>query len=237
VSRETLPAHPAFGVAVDVVLFTIRDDALRVLAVKRRNEPFKGRWALPGGFVQPDEGLEQAAGRELNEETELNPKQVHLEQLATYGDPDRDPRQRVVSVAYMALAPDLPLPVAGDDAAGAAWMDVSELLRSRTRLAFDHSKILRDGLERVRSKLEYTPLAAAFCAREFTIAELRRVYEIVWGTKLDSRNFHRKVTRTPGFVVGTGRVRVGRGRPAQTYRVGNLGLLNPPLLRPDAKVR
>ena len=183
--------------------------------------------------MRPKENLDQAARRELEEETGLRARLVHLEQLGTYGDPARDPRQRVVTVAYLALAPDLPLPVAGGDAARADWLGVSELLRSRPRLAFDHSQILRDGLDRAGSKLEYTPLATAFCAPEFTIAELRRVYEIVWDTELDPRNFHRKVTGTSGFVIDTKRRRADRGRPAQIYRVGNLRLLNPPMLRPD----
>lgn len=231
--KELALQYPAFGVTVDLVLFTIRGGALRVLAVKRSSEPFKDRWALPGGFVRPNENLEQAARRELEEETGLNARHVHLEQLGTYGEPDRDPRQRVVTVAYLALAPDLPAPVAGGDAAGADWIEVRDLLRLRPRLAFDHSQILRDGLERARSKLEYTPLATAFCPREFTIAELRRVYELVWDTDLDPRNFHRKVTGTKGFVVDTKKRRIDRGRPAQIYRVGNLRLLNPPMLRPD----
>ena len=231
--KELVPRYPAFGVTVDLVLLTIRAGALRVLVVKRGSEPFKDRLALPGGFVKPDENLEQAARRELGEETGLITRQVHVEQLGTYGDPDRDPRQRVVTVAYLALAPDLPAPVAGGDAAGADWIEVGELLRPRSRLAFDHSQILKDGLERARSKLEYTPLAAAFCPREFTIAELRKVYELVWDTELDPRNFHRKVTGTKGFVIDTKKRRVDRGRPAQIYRVGNLRLLNPPMLRPD----
>lgn len=231
-ARETTRSYPPFAVTVDVVLFTLMRGRLCVLAVKRGAEPFKGRWALPGGFVQPDEKLEQAARRELREETGLDSTRIHLEQLATYGDPHRDPRQRVVSVAYLALAPGLPAPAAGSDAAGADWVDVDHLLRSRSALAFDHAEILKDGLDRARSKLEYTPLATAFCPREFTIAELRRVYEIVWGTQLDPRNFHRKVTGARGFVVDTKKRRVERGRPAHVYRVGNLRLLNPPMLRP-----
>jgi 8-oxo-dGTP diphosphatase len=225
-------AYPNIAVTVDLVLFTIQSESLRVLVVRRGGDPFKGRWALPGGFVGSEEALEQAARRELKEETGLDLKPVHLEQLATYGDPDRDPRQRVVTVAYLALAPSLPPPIAGSDAAGAAWVDANDLLRSRSALAFDHSRILKDGVDRARSKLEYTPLATAFCPREFTIAELRRVYEIVWGTDLDPRNFHRKVTGTRGFVVNTKKRRVERGRPAQVFRVGRLRLLNPPMLRP-----
>src|SRR5438093_2448896 len=224
-ARETKRPYPPFAVTVDLVLLTLIRDRLCVLAVKRAAEPFIGRWALPGGFVQPDENLEQAARRELREETGLDAARIHLEQLATYGEPHRDPRQRVVSVAYLALAPGLPAPIAGSDAAEATWLEVRELLRMRPGLAFDHGQILRDGLDRARSKLEYTPLATAFCPREFTIAELRRVYEVVWGTELDPRNFHRKVTGTRGFVVDTKKVRVERGRPAQVYRVGNLRLL------------
>jgi 8-oxo-dGTP diphosphatase len=232
-TKEVASQFPAFGVTVDLVLFTIRGGTLQALAVRRGLEPFKDRWALPGGFVRPNENLDQAARRELEEETGLRVRLVHLEQLGTYGDPGRDPRQRVVTVAYLAFAPDLPVPVAGGDAARAGWVEVSELLRSRSRLAFDHSQIMRDGLDRARSKLEYTPLATAFCAPEFTIAELRKVYEIVWDRELDPRNFHRKVTGTNGFVIDTKRRRVDRGRPAQIYRVGKLRLLNPPMLRPD----
>jgi len=232
VPRGRDAAYPNIAVTVDLVLFTIQAESLRVLVVRRGADPFKRRWALPGGFVRPDETLEQGARRELKEETGLEVRQVHLEQLATYGDPDRDPRQRVVTVAYLALSPGVPLPIAGSDAADAAWVEVNELLRSRSVLAFDHGRILRDGLDRARSKLEYTPLATAFCPPEFTIAELRRVYEIVWGSELDPRNFHRKVTSTRGFVVNTKRRRVERGRPAQVFRVGKLRLLNPPMLRP-----
>ncbi len=163
-------AYPNIAVTVDLVLFTIQAESLRVLVVRRGVDPFKGRWALPGGFVRSDEALEQAARRELKEETGLDVKQVHLEQLASYGDPDRDPRQRVVTVAYLALAPGLPAPIAGSDAAGAAWVDANDLLRSHSALAFDHSRILRDGVDRARSKLEYTPLATAFCPANHVLA-------------------------------------------------------------------
>lgn len=217
-----------FAVAVDLVVLTVREEKLCALAVRRGIDPHMGALALPGGFVHDEEGLEEAAARELEEETGLSRGSVHLEQLATYGDPGRDPRQRVVSVAYLALAPDLPAPAAGSDAAEAEWRPVTAL----RGLAFDHDRILRDGVERARSKLEYTPLGAAFCGKEFTVAELRRVYEIVWGERLDPRNFHRKVTKTPGFLEPTGETTTrDGGRPAQVFRRGSAGLLHPPLLR------
>lgn len=223
--------YPPVAVTVDLVLLTIRHDDLEVLLVRRGEEPFAGALALPGGFIRPDETLSQAAARELAEETSLTVGAAHLEQLASYGDPDRDPRMRVVTVAYLVLAPEMPLPQAGTDAAEAGWSSVSEVL-GRDLLAFDHRQILADGVERARAKLEYTPLAAAFCPPEFTIAQLRRVYEIVWGTALDPRNFHRKVTGTPGFVIPAGTATAGdRGRPAQLYRTGPADQLYPPLLR------
>jgi 8-oxo-dGTP diphosphatase len=222
--------YPPFAVTVDLVVLTLRDDALHVLLVERGADPWRGRWALPGGFVHPDEGLDAAAARELAEETGVRDVPGHLEQLASYGDPDRDPRMRVVSVAYLALAPDLPEPRAGSDAAGAAWVRVDDALARP--LAFDHARVLADGVERARAKLEYSPLAAAFCADEFTVAELRRVYEAVWGRPLDPRNFHRKVTGVPGLLVDTGRTRAeGRGRPAALYRRGDVTTLHPPLSR------
>jgi ADP-ribose pyrophosphatase YjhB (NUDIX family) len=222
----------SFAVTVDLVVITIRGGRLCVLVVRRGLPPFRGRWALPGGFVLEEEALLEAAERELAEETGLEELPVHLEQLASYGDPRRDPRMRVVSVAYLALAAELPEPAAGSDAAEALWEPVDELLSRPKRLAFDHDRILADGLERARAKLEYSPLATAFCAVEFTVAELREVYEVVWGTRLDPRNFHRKVTGSPGFLVPTGRrtTRNG-GRPAQLYRRGKATLLNPPITR------
>lgn len=223
-------SYPAVAVTVDLVALTIRDGALAAVAIRRGEDPFLGRWALPGGFVRNGEDLDAAAGRELTEETGLLADRLHLEQLASYGSPQRDPRMRVISVAYLGLAPDLPLPVAGGDASGARWAPVDELLA--TDLAFDHRRILADGVERARAKLEYTPLATTFCAPEFTVAELRRVYEIVWGTTLDSRNFHRKVTGADGFLRPTGETTTrDGGRPAQLYRRGDLELLYPPMPR------
>ena len=228
-------AYPPFAVAVDLVVLTVRDDALLVLVVRRGEAPFKGRWALPGGFVRPHEDLLGAARRELEEEAGLARLPVHLEQLGSYGDPRRDPRMRVVSVAHLAFAPDLgaSVPAAGGDAAAARWARVDEHLGEGRRLAFDHARILGDGVERARAKLEYTPLAAWFCPEEFTVAELRRVYEVVWGTALDPRNFHRKVTGAPGFLIpGDGTTTRGGGRPAALFRGGDVPLLDPPMLRP-----
>lgn len=216
-------------VAVDVVLLTIRDQVLQVLLVRRGIAPFAGQWALPGGFVEPDEGLAEAARRELVEETGIV-SPTHLEQLQTYGDPGRDPRSRVVSVAYIALVPDLPVATAGTDASEARYVPVSDA----PPLPFDHDTILGDAVERARSKLEYTSLATAFCPPEFTVAQLRRVYETVWGGSLDPRNFHRKVTGSKGFLAATGATtNVDGGRPAALYRRGPAALLHPALLRAE----
>ena len=222
--------YPRFAVTVDLVVLTVRDDELRVLLIRRGGEPFRGRWALPGGFVDADEDLPAAAERELAEETGLTRTAGHLEQLASYGTPGRDPRGRVVTVAYLALLPDAPAAVAGTDADAARWWPWSEVRPNR--LAFDHHRILADGVERARAKLEYTPLAAAFGPPEYTIAALRAVYEAVWGVRLDPRNFHRKVTSAPGFVAPTGRATAGEpGRPAKLYRRGPATVLYPPMLR------
>ncbi len=222
------------SIAVDLVVLTVADATLLALVIQRGVEPFKGRLALPGGFVCAGEDLLDAAERELAEETGVADMRAHLEQLGTYGRPARDPRGRVVTVAYLALVADRITPAAGSDAASAGWMPVRSLLSGENLLAFDHRDILSDGVERARAKLEYSPLATAFCPRDFTIAELRHVYESVWGTELDPRNFHRKVTGTPGFVQPTGRTttRMG-GRPAQLYRRGGAELLHPAMLRPD----
>ena len=223
--------HPPVAVTVDLVVLTIRDDALNVLLVRRGIDPFVGQWALPGGFVRADEDLATAARRELDEETGLRGTRLHLEQLGSYGAPQRDPRMRVITVAYLCLTPDPATPAAGGDAASAAWTSVEAL--GATRLAFDHQRILHDGLQRARAKLEYTPVATSFCPPEFTVADLRRVYEIVWDTTLDARNFHRKVTSTTGFVEATEeRTTREGGRPATLYRAGSADVLYPPLMQP-----
>ncbi|MCX2925776.1 NUDIX hydrolase [Streptomyces sp. NEAU-W12] len=230
-------AYEPFAVTVDLAVLTLREGSLRVLLVERGEEPYAGRWALPGGFVQPDESAESAARRELAEETGLTDVSgLHLEQLRTYSEPGRDPRMRVVSVAFTALLPDAPEVRGGSDAAQARWMPHG----SARALAFDHDRILADARDRVGAKLEYTCLATAFCPPEFTLGELQQVYETVWGTTLDRPNFRRKVLASPGFVEavpGAARLTGGRGKPAALYRAGTATALHPPLLRPTPEGR
>ena len=219
---------PPFAVTVDIAVLTIRHGDLCALLVRRGTHPYLGDWALPGGFVGVDEDLDVAARRELAEETGVD--QAHLEQLRCYGRPGRDPRMRVVSVAYLALVADLPEPVASTDAAEARLWPVADL--GGPGLAFDHGQILADAVERARSKLEYTSLATTLLPEPFTIADLRRVYECVWGVELHPANFRRKVLATPGFVVPTGELGpTGRGW-AELYRRGGSAQLHPAILRP-----
>jgi len=221
--------HLLLYLAVDLAILTVRDGLLQALVIERAHDPYQGQPALPGGFLRDGEDLRQAAERELAEETALDGGAFHLEQLATYGAPGRDPRGRVVSVAYLAIAPDLPIPVAGSDAAAARWVPADKIIGS---LAFDHDAVLSDAVERARLRLEYTTLAAAFCGPAFTIGDLRTVYEAVWGEPLDPRNFSRKVTGTKDFVLPTGGSRAPEtGRPAALYRRGPARTLYPPILR------
>lgn len=225
-------AYPPFALTVDLCIFTIRDDALQVLLIQRADHPFKGFWALPGGHVEHGrESAEQAAARELEEETGLA-WTGHLEQVRTYSDPQRDPRisagLQVASVAFAALAPSLPDPAAGSDAADARWWPVDEV----PELGYDHATILGDALERVRSKLEYTSLATEFVQEPFSLNDLRRVYTAVWGVAPDLGSFRRKVLSTDGFVVPVDAVAGSGGRPAQLYRRGQAVLLHPAMMRP-----
>ena len=229
-------AYPPFAVTVDMVLLTVREHAFSVLLVERGTHPYLGRLSLPGGFVQPDEDLETAAVRRLERETGVRRSAAHVEQLGAFGAPDRDPRMRVVSVAYLVFAPDLPAPVPGEGTRSVRWVPVSDV--DGAELAFDHDLVLAAGVERARAKLEYSPLAAAFVGDSFTVADLRRVYEAVWGRALDPRNFHRKVTGTPGFLVPLGRpapVGPEGGRPAALFRRGGATALRPAMLRPPGR--
>lgn len=223
---------PRAAVAVDLTVLTVRDHSLQVLVVTRANPPFQDHAALPGGFLEDGEDLDQAAHRELAEETGLNGVDLAIRQLRSYGTPDRDPRGRVVSVCYVALMPNLPLPVAGGDAKAAHWVPVENVLSDPDQLAFDHHRLLLDAVEYARSQLSDTTLATRFCPPEFTIAQLREVYEIVWGVEIDPSNFHRKVTGSSGFLVPTGTRAEGTGgRPAKLYRAGPGIRLHPAILR------
>lgn len=172
-------AHEPFAVTVDLAVLTLRAGTLHVLLVERGQEPYAGRWALPGGFLLPDESAETAARRELAEETGLaDVRGLRLEQLRTYSEPGRDPRMRVVSVAFTALLPDAPEAHGGGDAARARWVPYDDA----RALAFDHDRILADARTRIGDRLENTCAATAFCPPEFTLGELQQVYEAVWGT-------------------------------------------------------
>lgn len=208
---NTTPEYDRPLVTVDIVLFVVREDDLQVLLIKRHNPPFQGMWAIPGGFVEINEGLEEAAERELSEETGLSG--IYLEQLFTFGAPNRDPRSRVISVAYFALVPahDVQLR-AGDDAAQAAWYSAYSL----PKLAFDHAEILEYALTRLRYKLEYSAVGFQLLPEVFTLTELQTAYEIVLGESLDKRNFRRKILLS-NILVETGESRAGEGRPAKLY--------------------
>jgi 8-oxo-dGTP diphosphatase len=237
--------YPRVAVTVDVVLLTVRAGRLSVLLVQRKGHPFQGRWALPGGFVEPEDDLDRAARRELQEETGVLLAETgdevslgFLEQLRSYGAPDRDPRMRIVSVAHVGFTAHNAPAVAGSDAADVRFWAVDDLAIAGigsddgVALAFDHARIVADGVERARAKLEYTTLATAFLDELFTLGELRRVYEAVWGVPLHEGNFRRKVLSTPGFVEPTGETAPTDGRPAALYRRGGATRLHPPILRP-----
>jgi 8-oxo-dGTP diphosphatase len=200
-------------VTVDIVIFSLRDDALQVLLIQRGIPPFVGRWALPGGFVLENESVEAAARRELEEETGV--RDVYLEQLYTFGDPGRDPRGRIVTVAYYALLTKEAVPLlAGTDAGAARWMPA----RKHPPLAFDHDRILDYALERLVNKLEYTTVGFKLLPTKFTLSQLQRVYETVLGRTLDKRNFRRKLALLDVLTPLQEWVRDGRSRPAQLYR-------------------
>jgi 8-oxo-dGTP diphosphatase len=213
---------PPFAVTVDVVILTMSEGMLHVLLVCRGEAPYEGMWAIPGGFKRPTETLDDAAKRELAEETGVDAASL-LAQFGAYGDPERDPRMNVVTVGYLAVLRDVGAVVGGSDAAAAALIPVSEVLNGKIDLAFDHLQIVRDAVERVRIELEVSGIATAFVGATFTLAELRAVYEAVWGVQLDAANFRRSVVADDGWVIPTGRrARPGSsgGRPAELYRAG-----------------
>jgi 8-oxo-dGTP diphosphatase len=230
---------PPFAVTVDVVILTMADSRLNVLLVRRGVAPFEGMWAIPGGFKRPTETLDQAASRELAEETGVDGTAV-LSQFGAYGDPGRDPRMNVVTVAYLAVLREIGDVVAGTDAAHAALMPVSDVLDRKLELAFDHDRIVRDAVDRVRVDLELKGIATAFVGPTFTLAELRAVYEAVWGVDLDGANFRRSILAEDGWVIPTGRrARPGSsgGKPAELYRAGRMWQQGGPIKFPQPERR
>lgn len=201
------------SVTVDVLIFTVQEGDLKIILVKRAIEPYKGSWAIPGGFVRKNESLEDAALRELSEETGV--KDVYLEQLYTFGDPKRDPRGRVVTVAYFALMPAEHLELKGTtDVSAAKWFPVNEL----PKLAFDHQQIVEYALERLRTKIQYSNITHGLMPDEFRLSELQSVYESILGEKLDKRNFRKKILSL-GLLSPTGKMEVeGAHRPAMLYK-------------------
>ncbi len=214
--------YPPFAVTIDVVILTMTEGTLQMLLVRRGVAPFQGMWAIPGGFKRPAETLDEAAKRELVDETGVDVATL-LTQFGAYGDPERDPRMNVVTIGYLAVVRDVGSIVAGTDAIAASLVPVSDVLNGRIDLAFDHRRIASDAVERVRVELELSGIATAFVGATFTLAELRAVYEAVWDVQLDAANFRRSVVAEDGWVIPTGgRARPGPsgGRPAELYRAG-----------------
>lgn len=219
-------------VTTDVVVFTLRESKLAVLLVERGIPPFQGSYAIPGGFVQRDEPLEAAARRELAEETGIDDLQgIPVDQLATFGDPGRDPRGRTITVAYTALVPWHRVAHAkgGDDAAAARFFDVvgTRAVDDKGKalpLAFDHDAVLRTAVERLRGRVTYTTAPFALMPAEFTLAELQGAYEAILGVPLHRRAFRERVERE-GWVVETGKMRGGAHRPARLFRAATRDVL------------
>ena len=225
VGQYDVNAYERPSVTVDLVILTLINEALHALLLQRRSWPYAGQWAIPGGFVHMDEDLEAAARRELQEETGIHA--VYLEQLYTFGAPQRDPRTRVISVAYFALVrADRHQPSISDESTAVRWFPIDHLPEP---LAFDHNEIVQAAVNRLRSKLEYTTLAFQLLPEEFTLAELYETYGQLFGDRrrggdaaagewegLDKRNFYRKIIDA-SILHDTGRFREGRGRPAKLY--------------------
>jgi 8-oxo-dGTP diphosphatase len=233
-------AYPSFAVTVDIVILTMRDGRLHVLLVQRGGDPYAEMWALPGGFKRVDETLDDAAERELREETGVvAPKR--LAQFGAYGDPGRDPRTNVVTVAYLAVTPDPGSLTAGTDAAAAQFWPVDEAVQ-HLELAFDHKRILSDAVTRAAEQLEQTDLATAFVGETFALSELQNVYEELWDAEIDPANFRRSLTTLPpaattpdSYVEPTGqraKASPRGGRPPELFRAGGAWQTHPPVRRP-----
>ena len=213
--------HPHPAVTVDIVVFTIRDSQLKLLLIRRAYSPYRGKWALPGGFVNMNESLDEAASRELLEETGVSG--VYLEQLYTFGKPKRDPRERVVTVAYYALIPSDKMKLqAATDAEAVGWFGMDEL----PKLAFDHADIVKMAHQRLAAKLDYSTLAFQFLPGSFTLHELQNIYEIICQEEIDKRNFRKKISEDD-LVKDTGKTkREGVHRPAAVFKHKNKNISN-----------
>jgi len=213
-------AYPHPAVTVDIVIFTIRDGQLKLLLIRRGGDPYRGQWALPGGFIRLDEDLTESARRELEEETGVS--DVYLEQLYTFGAPQRDPRERVITVAYYALIPSDRLQLrAATDAEAVGWFGMEEL----PELAFDHTDIIAMAHGRLTAKLDYSTLGFQFLPEEFTLPELQSVYETILRESLDKRNFRKWVLALEQIEETGGERRDGAYRPAKLYRVKQPGIV------------
>jgi 8-oxo-dGTP diphosphatase len=235
-------AFASFAVTVDIVILAVVDAQLQVLLIQRTGDPYERVWALPGGFKNPDETLDEAARRELREETGVDAPR-HLTQFGAYGDPGRDPRTNVVTIAYLAVTPEVGEIIAGSDADDAALWPVAEIIDGSLDLAFDHEQILRDAIDRAAEEIDNTDLATAFVGPTFTLSELQNVYEALWGADLDAANFRRSLSppitsamSVPDavFIEPTGtRAAAGPrgGRPAEIYRAGEAWETGSPIKR------
>lgn len=211
--NSSVEKYPRPSVTADVLLFTVVENELKILLINRNTEPFKGTWALPGGFVKIDESLEDAAMRELKEEGNVD--NVYLEQLFTFGDPRRDPRERVITVTYLALSDSKAWDLrSSGDAKEAKLFSIKSL----PKLAFDHRRIVDYGLERLRSKIGYSNIVLGLLPEAFTLTDLQNIYEVILGTKVDKRNFRKKILAT-GLLLPTGKKSDGKAhRPASYYK-------------------
>ena len=198
-------------VAVDIVIFTVKENALKVILIQMKKAPFTAMWAFPGGLIDPRESLDDAAKRELKEKTGVG--NVYLEQLYTFGDPKRDPNGRVISAAYFALVSGENMKLTTTEKySDVSWFDVRKL----PKLAYDHKEVAKYAAQRLQWKLEYTNVVYSLLPRQFTLTEMQDVYEVILGKRLDRRNFQRKI-RSLGLLKPTAKRQVGKHRPAKLY--------------------
>ena len=203
-------------ITVDVVILTLKNNAIQVLLVKRLNEPFKDKWAIPGGYVRLSENLDQAALRVLKERTNVD--NIYLEQLYTFGDPLRHPNARVITCAYFALVRAEDLNVITNDEL--AWFKVSDL----PQLAFDHKDIIEYSMKRTRERLEICPVAYQLLNEKFTLTEMQKAYELIMSKQLDKRNFRKKAIATEGLIELNEYTKSSSKRPARLYTFENIKL-------------